>query len=561
MLTLRCNKVIPVPSLNTAFLAASFLLLFVTNLSYGQLNVQVSDSTTRLFQLTGSNKTIGQNLKLLLQTELKDNAHCVVWADHPAEFIANGIEVTANHCKIRFQNVTLKAPANQRYDYVLSATGNGIHLNGVKVNGNGPAIDLMGKNNGRGEGIRIVGNDCQLTDCAVADAPDGHLANCFYIAGNNSLLLRCSALNPGFACFRCVTNNAIFDHIEAKINRPTKNGRNRLFNLDSNSANKRGSITIRNSTFLAEFIDKDLPPNLREVVLNFDPGDDDEKGLDSLVIENCSILLGASVRSIRNHHVFKIKNITHSRLHNVTVVTPETYKGWAMRLQKTQDDISMSCQVLNCHWDQGINFDSKLQTMLISNCKIGKPTSYSNELFNDINFPVKMIIERSILIHPASLASLRDENENCHLKIRDVHFISEAQKNNSFVFRKGVPLRASFFNAVNFRFEKSIHSKTKYQLWLAYSPESRLALSSYHGLDNTLTFDPKLGVAKRNDDGQIVGTFSSKLLGPPFTEITGQAGDRIFLSDGQDRTKHDWKNADYWNWNPTSNGWIPSNIR
>ena len=292
--------------------------------------------------------------------------------------------------------------------------------------------------------------------------------------------------------------------------------------------------------------------------MNFDPGDSNEKGLDNLVIENCTIKLGESVRSIRNHHVFKIKNVTHSRLDKLTVMTPLSYQGWVMRLQKTQADITMNCQVLNCHWDQGINFDSELKTMIISNCQLGKPTSYANELLNDINFPINMLIERSRLIHQKSLASLRSDNKKCRLKIRNVSFISETSNPNTYVFRSKVPTRPSFFNAINFQYAKSDGSPKHHKLWLAYSPATRLALSSYRGLDNTLLFDPNQGVAKRTKDGRTsTTTGSSEVLGPPFVGISGQAGDKIFLSTRQNRHNYGWENADFWSWDSAFKRWAP----
>jgi len=340
-------------SLAKSLLVAIGAMLIATNLCLAQINVKVSDTKTRTFQLTGDSKSVGLDLKRLLQTQLKDRSSCVVWAKRPTEALVNEIVIKANRCKVSFTNVTLKAPVNQDYDYILSAKGNNIQISGAQLDGNGPAIDQKGKNNGRGEGIRVAGKSCRLTDCYVSNMPDGNVANCYLISGDNAVLTRCRALNPGYACFRCVTNNASFDQLEGRINRATRNGHNRLFNVDSNLAKKRGTITVRNSLFYADFIDKNLPFKLREVISNFDPGDNDEKGLDSLVIENCIMQLGESVRSVRNHHVFKIKNVTHARLDNLMVITPKNYQGWAMRLQKTQTDITMNCQVLNCHWDQG----------------------------------------------------------------------------------------------------------------------------------------------------------------------------------------------------------------
>ena len=74
---------------------------------------------------------------------------------------------------------------------MLRLAGKGIKLTGAQVDGNGPAIDAMGNNTGRGEGIRVVGSDCQLVDCRASNMPDGSVANCFYIAGENSSVYRC----------------------------------------------------------------------------------------------------------------------------------------------------------------------------------------------------------------------------------------------------------------------------------------------------------------------------------------------------------------------------------
>ena len=545
-------------------LAVTLVVMSIAaDLGLAQINVQVtSGPNTTQYQLSGNKTDVSNQLKQILTNQLVDGCSCFVWADQPYETPFANVSVKANQCKINFHNVLLKAPVGLPFDHVLRLAGIGIKLTGAQVDGNGPAIDAMGNNTGRGEGIRVVGSDCQLVDCRASNMPDGSVANCFYIAGENSSVYRCQGINPGYACFRNVANSAIFDQIEARIDRATRNGRNRLFNVDSTLAVERGTVTIRNSMLHADFTDKHLPDKLREVVMNFDPGDSNEKGLDNLVIENCTIKLGESVRSIRNHHVFKIKNVTHSRLDKLTVMTPLSYQGWVMRLQKTQADITMNCQVLNCHWDQGINFDSELKTMIISNCQLGKPTSYANELLNDINFPIDMLIERSRLIHQKSLASLRSDNKKCRLKIRNVSFISETSNPNTYVFRSKVPTRPSFFNAINFQYAKSDGSPKHHKLWLAYSPATRLALSSYRGLDNTLLFDPDLGVAKQTKDGRTVNaTGSSKILGPPFIGISGQTGDKIFLSTEQNRHNYGWENADFWSWNSAFNRWVPSTAR
>ena len=87
-------------------------------------------------------------------------------------------------------------------------------------------------------------------------------------------------------------------------------------------------------------------------------------------------------------------------------------------------------------------------------------------------------------------------------------------------------------------------------------------MSSYRGLDNTLLFDPDLGVAKQTKDGRTVNaTGSSKILGPPFIGISGQAGDKIFLSTEQNRHNYGWENADFWSWDSAFNRWVPSTAR
>ena len=131
------------------------------------------------------------------------------------------------------------------------------------------------------------------------------------------------------------------------------------------------------------------------------------------------------------------------------------------------------------------------------------------------------------------------------LTLRNVDFKSQTDAKNSFVFHKP-RRRASFLDAVNFTYGEAESANPSYTLYLAAGHIDRLAMTSATSawtdapVGDSLLFDSRYGVH---------GLTSGKtMLGPPFDEMPGVEGNRIYPHPGNDLSKFGWggEEVDYW---------------
>jgi len=496
----------------------------------------------------------GTQLKNVLH-RLDPFSQCTVWAQHPIQLkVGSGVKTLQEGLVLHFENIELKP--TRPFFHIFHLGGNGSTLIGLKVFGDGDNRRVAGD---RSAGIGIYGRNCRVLQCTSSTMPDGGNANCFEVFGEYCNVSSCLGINPGYACFRTKAHNTKFDRIETFVDRSTANGQNRSLivggqDLDEDDA-ENGLVEITNSLFRAEFANgyEKLAPSRREVASVIDPGDLPEDGLERFVMRDCTFHYGETVTNTKCKHVFKVVDVHHTILERINVITHPGFGGWTMRIQEhVNSGTPVSVDILNCHWDSGLNFDGKLGTIRIRNSSIGSFYAYANELFEDTNFPTVLEIHNSKLRHPRAMCSFsRATPKENRLVITESTFgaMAPSAGKRTHLFRgSGLPIFPSYFTSFAFLIIEPPAAANR--IHLSNSPKFRLAFTP-NAPRNSFLFDPSGGVTTSETNPRS----SDKVYGPPFNNMPGRQGDRIYLAGGADDNEHGWGKAAYWEWRRSNGRW------
>ena len=513
-----------------------------------------------LFRVRGDNanfeRTItagdgGASVGSLLKEELEllgDGVCCWVYAEHETTVIASKITVDASNLNLVMRNVTIKAPEGESFSNIIRFTGEDCIVFGVKVEG----PDDRTESTDPTSGIELTGTNGNLIHCEASNMPDGNRSRCFFVRGDEAKLSCCKAKNPGYTCIQSTAANATYDRIEAIIDSPTLNGNNRLFNSSGSPETDDGVVRIMNSKFTAMY-PVDTPIELQEAVFRI--GDHQ-----LFEMSDCSIVFNENVDNRHaGNDVIKLSNrVEEAKFIHVDIETANpNFRGHALQLASDDfsDDTKLDCEILNCDFDQGILSAVTADSLIIKNSVIGRETSQEFYLFQSIGRVKTVRIEDTDLFNSGAMMHFGvNDSLDRKMSLKNVDFRSATSRQTTYVFSDAwyrYPRRASFLDAKNFTYGRTENGV--YPLYLATTKVARLAMTSEPD-----EFDREGGCRSLQFDDRYFGISGPAAIpGPPFTEMPGVDGDRIYPHSDNDLSANNWDNADYWEYDDSAGEWQP----
>lgn len=521
-----------------------------------EITVRVGTNSDDTITLVGNSQELGDLLKQNLSA-LESGTYCWVYAQAETLVIAEGITVVADNLNLVMRNVTIKAHEDLIFSHIIRFSGSNNTIFGVKVQGPDNR-ELHHPTKGHTSGIHVSGTNAKIISCEssnMPNGPNGAWSHCFWVTGNGAEVSCCTASNPGYDCYSNRAANASYDRIESFIDSPTSNGYNRFFNSHGNENHAPGILTVRNAKFTASY-DADTPNELRQAVVRI--------GSHQLFeMSDTDIELGENVNNAatRNHTIKLSTLLREARLNNVTIESENpSFIGHNLSLASRQppnpmvssdETVLLDCKVTNCSFDHGIIALVAANSLDIRESSIGTLQNNKHYLFQgmgkvkDIRMEDTVLANSGTMLHFGGTSSSLPDSK---ITLRNVDFTS-ATRVTSFVFHGNnntYPRRASFLDAIDFTYDKSPDAVNP--LYLASGRINRLAMTSASSdFDEDGNGDPDGDSLRFDSRFGVQGVTSGHtMLGPPFREMPGVDGDRIYPHPGNNPSLYGWGNAQYW---------------